>query len=462
MPKYNKYDLSNAFIETVDLPKYGEKRKYYVSKYEKGLELSVAWRKGVGNPSKADVLAAKTKYFKFIWRLRYTKADGRRSSIDIGFWPAMGQDAAIVAAREVKTGVVQGRDFLLEKKLAQEQVIPRDFVTNKINIAAMLTSFLKWRNERYPDKESTNQYYEKQINNHLLPRWGLFALDVINQWDWEEYIREVKLKFSDNVARHVHATMRVAYSFAVKSNDFPHVTVNPLLGLEVVKELKTTVRERYFSNAELHIWMNQLYERKQSATQLNILMLQLYQGLRISEILNIKISHLKELSQSEIKVIVKGGSQGHTMLSSQAIDLVKQQMRHLIESNIKSEWLFPTEDNPSFNYTAKDVGDIVTNVRRGWLQFSSHDLRRTCRTWLEEFGCSKEMRDRICNHAVPKGKDASYDHAKRKDEQLRWMQLWADKLDEVKLDENAFQMDADTSITEESASELDDLMSQLL
>ena len=58
-------------------------------------------------------------------------------------------------------------------------------------------------------------------------------------------------------------------------------------------------------------------------------------GKNIFEVLDIKINDLKTLSQSEIKVVIKGGKDGYTMLSTQAIELIKRQMRYLIENDIK-------------------------------------------------------------------------------------------------------------------------------
>ncbi|MCY4045553.1 MAG: hypothetical protein OXE99_10795 [Cellvibrionales bacterium] len=85
-----KYDLSNAFIDSLELPKYNQKSKSFGSKYEKGLNLVVAWRYGITKAASDIVAADRVKFFRFIWRLRYQKADGGRSSIDLGFWPAYG------------------------------------------------------------------------------------------------------------------------------------------------------------------------------------------------------------------------------------------------------------------------------------------------------------------------------------------------------------------------------------
>ncbi len=341
-------------------------------------------------------------------------------------------------------------------------VIPKSIVQDVTSVAHLLVEYIKWRTAQYPDKESTTKFYKKQIDNHIIPRWGMFSVEDITQWVWQEYIRSVKYRFSDTVAKNVHSTMRAAISFAVQSDNFPRINANQLLGLKVLKELEIKVRDRFLSHEELHIWMTELADRPVPLTQKNIVMLQLYQGLRISEILNITLDQLNTLSQSEIQVVVKGGRVEYTMISEQAFDLIKNQMRFLIENKIKSVWLFPKEADHLSSYTAVQAGDFIKNIRRNWVDFSSHDLRRTCRTWLSEFECSKEMRDKICNHAVPTGKDASYDHAKRKDEQLRWMQLWADKLDMIKNDVHAFKMESDTSIDAEKSIEFDDLMSQLL
>lgn len=456
-----KYDLSNLNIQSITLPNAREKKQQYSSQFLPGLQLVVMWRNGVPKAAIDIARSDPHTYFRYIWRFRYTKANGTRSSIDLGFWPRVTQEQAVSLAKDVLLSVEEGLDPVKDRCAVKEITIPMQSPQTEKMVGNLLARFSKWRRESYADKKTTNDFYDKIINLHILPKWGLFGIDAITPWSWQEYIREVKQKKSNSLAKQVHSTWRAVFSYAVQSDDYPHITANPFLQLPVIKEIGVTPRDRYLTPQELHQWMNEIYTRG-TETQSRILMFQLYQGIRIQEVLNIKIEDLKQLTESKIPIIVKGARPATTMVSKQSIEVIKAQLRYLVDNGLKHQYLFPSHTNPKLPYTTRDMGSEVVKIRRNWIHFSTHDLRRTMRTWLQRFGCSKEMRDIMLNHSVPTGKDASYDHATQLDSQLYWAQYWADKLDEIRQNPEAFKMDSDTSIDSESASELNDLLGQLI
>lgn len=454
-----KADLTNSNINSMALPKVTQDQVITTSIHQSGLSLVVRWRQKIARPSKSVAEVDRKKYFKFVWRFRYP-INGKRTSLDLGYWPSLTQDSAVDECHRILFDVEQGVRPAERKQALAEVSRPRKLVSREKTVSMLAISFLEWRRASYPEKESTTLFYEKKIQKHILPRWGLYSWADITTWVWQEFVRETRSKVSPTVAKQVHSTWRAVHSYAALSDDYPDITSNIFLNLPVVKEFETIVRDRYLSNEELHTWKNEIYERGLIG-DCRILDLQLFQGVRIREILNIKISDLGSLSKSEIPITVKGGRQAWTMVSSQAIELIKTQLKYLIENKIKTDYLFPGLKDVKQPYTTVEAGDFVKGIRKDWIPFSTHDLRRTMRTWLQEFGCSKEMRDRMTNHAVPSGKDASYDHSRQKDEKLRWAQRWADELDNVALDSSAFSMETNTTIDEDSASELADLLGQL-
>lgn len=454
-----KLDLSDAKISSLSLPVVGKQKVSYSSTFISGLSLIIQWRNGVYAPAEV-VRASPHEYLRFFWRYRYTKANGKRSSIDLGFWPTLKQDEAVEEARHVLSAAQGGHDVIQEKRLEQEITLPKFSANSDRKVSYLMLHFLAWRQDKHRQKLETNDFYEKKIKKHVLPRWGLYDCEAVTPWAWQEYIRQLAAEKSHSLAKQVHASWRAAFSYATQSDNFPMIESNPYLGLKVVKELKVKVGDRYLDNEELHKWMNEINSREEP-TQTNILMLQLYQGIRISEVLNIKISDLKLLHKSEIPIIVKGQRSSRMMLSSQAIELIKSQLQSHVDNSIKSKYLFPHHDSIDQPYTHHTAHSFVKKVRKDWIEFSTHDLRRTMRTWLQHFGCPKEMRDRLSNHVLPTGKDASYDHASLRDTELRWTQLWADKLDIIKKDPEAFKMDIDTAVDKESADEISSLLQQL-
>ncbi len=103
-----KFDISDSFIASIELPNVKENNFRFGSQFEKGLNLVIKWRNGVAKASKEQARLSREDFFRFIWRLRYVKSDGTRTNIDLGFWPAMNQDAAVKAAAAIKLAVVEG------------------------------------------------------------------------------------------------------------------------------------------------------------------------------------------------------------------------------------------------------------------------------------------------------------------------------------------------------------------
>lgn len=455
-----KHDLTRSEIERLDLPLQGQKQKNYTSSALKGLTLNVKWRPNMMVVSRDVASKSPSTYYTFVWRLRYA-FNGLRTSIDLGYWPNLSQEEVLEPAYHVIDNARKGINPKDLKRASQELSVPESFTKYELTCASIVNDFLEWRRKNYPEKTQTNDFYASKLNLHVVKKWGLFHEKTLTPWVWQEHLREIKRDNSANLAKQVHASWRAANTFAVQSDKYPHIDANRFFALPILKDLVTKANERFFSNTELHEWMNSIHT-KGTVIEYRIVMLQLYLGPRISEILNIKLSDLKNLSNSEIPIIVKGNREDATMVSSQAIELIKKQLKYLIENDIKTKFLFPNVSKGNRAYEVTEAVTFISKLREKWIPFTSHDLRRTMRTWLQEFCCSLEMRNKILNHTTPTGKDASYDHAKMKNEHLRWVQLWADKLDEIKINAEAFTMDSETAIDKDSAIELDDLIGQLI
>lgn len=455
----NKIDFSNLNILSLELPKPSQTRKVYSCIHMQNLSLVVQWGKGTIKRVESSSHEYRKAAFRYMWRFRY-RLDGKRTSMDFGSWPEIEQDRAVEIAEGLGREAANGVDIGAKKRDA----INATFATNIVadsnrTVSALCRSFLKWRESNVPGKVETTKFYRSKINNHILPRFGLFAINALTAWVWQEYLRKIADGGSENLAIQVNSTLSVVYSFGVESEDFDEIKANPFLRLPLRKQLKpSNPGDRFFSNTELYQWMNEI-STVASPARWRCLMLQLYQGTRIKEVVDISISDLAFLGQSYIPIVVKGGRESKTMVSPQAISLIKDQLRVYVSEGVKPKYLFE-EAGVKFD-TAKMGGFIRTIRDKGWLQFQSHDLRRTLRTWLQEFGAPKEIRDQMTDHVIPKGKDSSYDHAARLAEKLRWAKLWADKLDEIKVSSSAFTMSISTAIDEDEQQEISDLLGLL-
>lgn len=68
--------------------------------------------------------------------------------------------------------------------------------------------------------------------------------------------------------------------------------------------------------------------------------------------------------------------------------------------------------------------------------FVARDIRRTCKTLMGELGISKELRDRIQNHAFQDVSSKHYDRYNYLDEKRRALNAWEDRLNDAYLNAN--------------------------
>ena len=78
----------------------------------------------------------------------------------------------------------------------------------------------------------------------------------------------------------------------------------------------------------------------------------------------------------------------------------------------------------------KKSDGITPKDSSGIPDWSAHDLRRTTRTWLSKLRCPSDVAEAILGHAK-KGILGTYDLHQYEDEAREWLQLWADKLDDM-------------------------------
>lgn len=60
--------------------------------------------------------------------------------------------------------------------------------------------------------------------------------------------------------------------------------------------------------------------------------------------------------------------------------------------------------------------------------FTARDLRRTCKTLMGEAGISKEIRDRIQNHALNNVSSKHYDRYDYLTEKRRALEIWEERV----------------------------------
>ncbi|MBT0727176.1 tyrosine-type recombinase/integrase [Rosenbergiella australiborealis] len=111
-------------------------------------------------------------------------------------------------------------------------------------------------------------------------------------------------------------------------------------------------------------------------------------------------------------------------LTDSAIDMLKQLQR---ENDQQSAFIFPQRVKPEQHLRTDSFAQAIIYYRKHFPDspsFIGRDIRRTCKTLMGELGISKELRDRIQNHALQDVSSRHYDRydylAEKRDALEQW------------------------------------------
>ena len=316
---------------------------------------------------------------------------------------------------------------LIDKEIAyisekQKTILAGAMVDQKYRFSTVSMAWLLHREKTV--RPGTMEKYRSSVNTYLLPNYSEQDIRDIDVQAYDRFIISIA-ELSKSASANAHRAMRAIYSFCVENQTIPS---NPLFGRKSLnKKIRLPPRERYLSSPEINQFLNEITQQSITRDAQLALILELNIGLRIGEILNIKWPDI-DFRAKIIKHpahIMKNGESAETVMSDPVRRLLLEWKRE------KMNYV----DNRVFSGNI-DTSKLVDEVKKlkGWLNFSSHDLRRTVRTHLQELGCPEEIRRAITNHSESSGVSQHYDKAKMKKQQLHWLSLWSEKLSEVKED----------------------------
>lgn len=373
------------------------------------------------------------------WRLRYAKPfSGRRSSFTFGEYPEVGFDDAKREVKRLKADLEKGLEpqtnYELNRiKKTQETVRVAKLVGGRYSLMNLATEFLDYCDVQGNPSKATRKKYRTGLVHHLLPSMAAWDLRYFSLPDYKELIFALA-KTSPAAANNAHASLRRLFSWAMEKEFLQY---NPIAGQkDILKRVAVEPRERFLSPHELHKFLNELHLQPVNDDTKLALLIQVHTGLRIGEICAFEWDKINFRGRliAHPKTVMKNGKRATTVLSDAVFRMLAERRKE--------------GQNDSRNRVFAegfDTNSVISQMRniKGWIDFGTHDLRRTVSTYLQEFGCPVDVREKITNHAEPKGVRRSYDHAKGHKQQLTWLNLLAAKLAEVKESPSAVDMGID-------------------
>jgi integrase len=232
-----------------------------------------------------------------------------------------------------------------------------------------------------------------------------------------------------NVLRELSAAFEYAIGLGKFSDDFANPALLAKSSLRQTKVRLTAQRgKRVLSDKELALLLKWLPGAAYTSTQKNVLRFTLWTGCRTGEVCNAAWKdidldkgtfHVRE-SKTEVERYVQ--------LPTQAVEFLKALRL------TTGEYLFPSQKTKR-PIQQKQLSEQAWRLRQSNRMldiepWTPHDLRRTVRTGLSRLQCPSEVAEAVLGHSK-KGIEGTYDLHSYDNECRKWLQVWADHLDQV-------------------------------
>ena len=339
--------------------------------------------------------------------------DGKRVKKKIGSYPSM----SLAAAREIFV-----RDFAKVIQKGRSIKIATDARAGTVEdlfggyVAALKTA----GKPSWKETEKGLNKIANTLGRHRLAR-------EIDPEEIVELIRPIYERGARSMADHVRSYVHAAYSWGMKSehdyrNSSPRrfrIPFNPASAIPTEPKVRGTrwLDETEFSR--LYWWLGcpdvPVHPSYPRAIQLIMLT-----GQRVDEIARL---HVDQWDAAE-KIIDWSRTKNDQPHAVPVPSLAAE----LIVSIIPNEfgWYFPSANDPSRSVGHGSLYSFVWRQRdRGVIPYATNrDLRRTFKTLAGKAGLSKEIRDRLQNHALQDVSSKSYDRWNYMPEKRAAMKKW--------------------------------------
>ena len=341
------------------------------------------------------VTAAGVKSWSFRFRDRITQAPLR---VTIGRYPDVGLSAARGAADGYRKTVSAGGNPAEAKRGA----------SGDKSFGALAERYLEEHARRRKRSHAVDQ---RNLKNHVLPRWKNRAYASIKRADVIELVEDLVSNGTPTLANRIQSLISTVFTFAL---DAGLVEFNPCHRLR--KRGQENVGRRVLSDAEIRLFWRGIVDSPLTHHAGLALRLALLTGARVGEVAGICREELEHLGDPDLAAWtisgprVKNGRDHMLPLSPMARGLVLELLA-VIDNG--ERYLLPIRSprhtghmrstsltDGMANFAERLSGD--DDAVRTWRAEppTPHDLRRTVETRLASMGVPREIRDAVLNHAI--------------------------------------------------------------
>ncbi len=343
--------------------------------------------------------------FAFAYRPKGTRSTQR---ITIGPYPRCSLAAARQIAKGHSEAVAVGKDVIGERKALREAAVTAEAdKASRVIVSDAIGRYLKHQ----ITKATTLRNFGLLFRRDVIPAIGKKALADVTKQDVQRIIDTIEDRGSLRQAGLALAIVRSMLNWCVGKG---YIDTNPIAGLRNTNPSEP--RSRFLSVSEIRAFWRMLPDLNLHEPERDILRLQLLLGQRIGEVAGMK-RHEIDLNR-KVWVLpqerTKNGTEHEVPLPPMARDIIERAMRKTTDRDRR---LFPRPDGVTMTSAAIAVGVQRVQVTLGFKAadgspnpFTTHDLRRTLATWLEQSGTPSSVVSLILNHRDRMGQSVTQSH----------------------------------------------------
>lgn len=356
----NKYNFTKIFIESLKIPKAGE-RSYYRDAKVHGLEIMVT--------------SSGHKSFKVS-----KKKDGKFIRVTLGGYPDLSIENARQKALEVNTQLAQGVNPNEEKGQLRKEMVFGDLFEVYM--------------ERYSKKFKRSWKYDEREVNKFLGHWFKKKISSIKNYE----IRLLHEKIRDNnglyQANRLLERVRAIYNKAI---EWGYKGENPA---DNIKKFKETSRDRFIQPDELPRIFRALEGEENEVTR-DYIYISLYTGARKANVLEMRWDELNFTTKEWRIPKSKNGDAVSLPLIKEAVEILKERKKQNAKMGLEAlqqEYVFPSAISKSGH---------VTDPKKAWNRILKeaqikdlrlHDIRRTLGSYQVMTGASLPVIGKSLGH----------------------------------------------------------------
>jgi integrase len=257
-------------------------------------------------------------------------------------------------------------------------------------------------------------------------------------------IRRMLNKGITTQTNRLRSYLHTAFEHGIKQDNDPrryasegimfNLLVNPVSSIPRQADFEK-VGEHVISEEEIKTIWNELPEKSPMVAR--VIKLAFATGQRVGEIVKLKLEHfnIEEETMLIPSTISKNGIDHLVPLNDLALSVVQEALN---ESEEGFEYAFPgmrgRKLKGDININNTTVANIVKNFcveNSDVSKFIPRDIRRTVKTLAAKAGISKELRDRIQNHALTDVSSKHYDRYDYMKEKREGLQVWNSYLNRI-------------------------------